>query len=67
MKSVGDASRFLNSQHQLWFTFGLLLGQALVQVEADITNEGINLADNPALITVLEMAFGDLYHVATAE
>jgi hypothetical protein len=30
-----------------------------VQVEAYITNDGINLADVPALFIVLEMAFRD--------
>jgi hypothetical protein len=43
------------------------VGQAFAQVKAYITDEGINLADIPALITVLEMAFRDPDHVAIAE
>jgi predicted transcriptional regulator len=43
------------------------LGQAFVQVEAYITNEGINLADVPALIAVLKTAFRDPDYVATVE
>jgi hypothetical protein len=36
-------------------------------VEAYITDKGINLTDVPAVITVLETAFGNPNHVATAE
>jgi hypothetical protein len=43
------------------------MGQVFTQVETNITDEGINLTDLPALITVLETAFGDPNHVATAE
>jgi hypothetical protein len=67
MKLAGNASHFPNPQHQLRYTFGLLVGQAFMQVEAYITNEGNNLTDVPALITVLEMAFRDPDHVVTAE
>jgi hypothetical protein len=67
MKLAGDASRFPNPQHQLQYTFELLVGQAFVQVKAHITNKGINLTDLPALITALETAFGNPDHVATAE
>jgi hypothetical protein len=35
------------------------VGQAFAQVEAHITDEDINLADVPALITVLKTAFGN--------
>jgi hypothetical protein len=38
-----------------------------MQVEAYITDEGINLADVSALITVLKMAFRDPNHVMIAE
>jgi hypothetical protein len=38
-----------------------------MQVEAYITDEGINLADVPALITVLETAFVNPDYLATAE
>jgi hypothetical protein len=43
------------------------VGQAFAQVEAYITDEGIDLADVPTLIIVLKTAFGDPDHVATAE
>jgi hypothetical protein len=43
------------------------VGQVFAQVKAHFTDEGINLADVPALITVLETAFGDPDHVVTAE
>jgi uncharacterized protein YpmB len=45
----------------------LLVGKDFAQVEAYNTNEGINLADVPTLIMVLEMAFGETDHVVTAE
>jgi hypothetical protein len=67
MKLAGDDSHFPNTQHQLWYTIGLLVGQAFTQVETHITNEGINLTDVPALITVLEITFGDADRVARAE
>jgi hypothetical protein len=43
------------------------VGQAFAQVKANITDKDINLADVPALITVLETVFGDPNHVVTAE
>jgi stage V sporulation protein SpoVS len=43
------------------------VGQAFAQVEAYITDEGINLIDVPALIIVLKIAFGDQNRVVTAE
>jgi hypothetical protein len=67
MKLAGDACHFPNPQHQLQYTFGLLVGQAFVQAEAYITDEDINLANVLMLIIVLEMAFGDPDCVATAE
>jgi hypothetical protein len=67
MKLAGDASHFPNLQHQLQYTFGLLVCQAFAQVEVNITDEGINLADVPALITGLEMAFGDPDCVVTVQ
>jgi hypothetical protein len=67
MKLAGNTSHFPNLQHQLWYTFGLLVGQAFTQVSAYITNKGINQADVSALIMVLETTFGDPNPVATAE
>jgi hypothetical protein len=64
---AGDASCFPNFQHQLWYTFELLVGQAFTQVKAYITDEGNNLADIPSLITVLEMAFRDPNRMVTAK
>jgi hypothetical protein len=43
------------------------VGQAFAQVKAYITYEGINLTDVSALIMVLETAFGNSDHMATAE
>jgi predicted butyrate kinase (DUF1464 family) len=67
MRLVDKASHFPNLQHQLQYNFGLLVGQDFVQVEAYITNEGITLTDVPALIKVLQIAFGDADRVVTAE
>jgi hypothetical protein len=67
MKLADNASLFPNLQHQLQYTFRLLVGQAFAQVEAYITNEGINLTDVLALITVLKTAFRNPDYVAVAE
>jgi hypothetical protein len=55
---VGNASHFPNPQQQLWYTCGHLVGQAFALVKANMTDEGNNLADVPALIMVLETALG---------
>jgi hypothetical protein len=67
MRLTGNASHFPISQNQLRYTFELLVGQDFAQVEVYITEEGISWAEVPASITVLEKAFGDPDHVATAE
>jgi hypothetical protein len=67
MRLAGDTSHFPNPQHQLWYTFEHLVGQAFTHVEAYITEEGINQTHVPALITILETAFRDPDHVVTAE
>jgi hypothetical protein len=67
MKQAGDVSHFSNSHQQLWYSSGLLLGQAFAQVKAYMTDKGTNLADVPALITVLETAFEDPDRMATVE
>jgi hypothetical protein len=67
MKRAHDPSHLPNSQHQLQFTFRYLVGQASAMVEASINDESINLADVPALITVLETGFVDPECVAIAE
>jgi G:T/U-mismatch repair DNA glycosylase len=67
MKLAGDASYFPNPQNQLWYNFGLLVGQAFAQVEAYIIDEGINLTEVPAIITVLKMAIRDSDGVRTVE
>jgi hypothetical protein len=67
MKLAGNTSRFLKPQHQLQYSFGLLMGQGFAQVEAYITDKGINLTDVPVLITVFEMVFEDLDRVTRAE
>jgi hypothetical protein len=43
------------------------VGQAFAQIEAYITNEGINLKDVPALIMIVETAFEDPNHVVIVE
>jgi hypothetical protein len=58
---------FPNPQSQLRDTFGLQVGQPFMQVKTYITDEGINVTDVSALITVLEMAFRDPDCVVTAE
>jgi hypothetical protein len=67
MKMASDASHFPNPQHLLPSTFGLLVAQAFIPVKAYITNEGTNQTDVPSLIRVLQNAFGESGHVATAE
>jgi hypothetical protein len=67
MRLAGDASCFLNLKDQLWYNFGLLVGQDFTQVEAYDMEEGINLTHVPALITVLKTAFGGPDGVARAE
>jgi coenzyme F420-reducing hydrogenase beta subunit len=67
MKLAGNASHFPNPQHQLRYTIGLLVGHAFAQVKTYITDKGINLTDVPALITVLQTAFGDSDCVVIAE
>jgi hypothetical protein len=67
MNLAGDTFHFPNSQYQFPYTCRLLASHAFVQVEAYITDEGINQADVPALITVLETAFRDPDDIATAE
>jgi hypothetical protein len=67
MKMTDDSSHFPNPQHELWFTFGLLVGQAFRQVEAHIASDSIKLAEVPAFITVSETASGDSDRVAIAE
>jgi hypothetical protein len=67
MKLAGDTSRFPNLQHQLRFTFRLLVSQTFTHVKAYVTEEGFNLTAILALITVLETAFGNLDRVAITE
>jgi hypothetical protein len=64
---AGDAYHFPNPQPEIQYTFGLLAGQALVQVRVFVTDEGINWPDVTGLITVLAMAFRDPDHMATAD
>jgi hypothetical protein len=54
-----QASRFPNPQHQLHYTFILLVGQSFTQVKVNIMNNGINLTHVLALIMLLETAFGE--------
>jgi hypothetical protein len=67
MELAGNASHFPNPQHQLRYTFELLVYQAFAQVKTYITDEDINLAGVPALITVLETAFGNPVHMTIEE
>jgi hypothetical protein len=66
MKLVGDAFHLPNLQHQLHYTSRLLVGQGYTQVKAYITDEGIILVHVPAVMMVLETAFGDQDCVAMA-
>jgi hypothetical protein len=67
MKLAGDASCFSNPQHQLCYTFELLMGLAFTQVETYILDSDVNLTDIPVLITILETAFGDPDSIAIVE
>ena len=67
MKLQGDAHRFTDEQHCLTYTIGLLEGRAFLQVQHNVTLEGINYKDVAALLAELEQAFGDPNRVATAE
>jgi hypothetical protein len=65
IKLATDTSHFPNSQHQLCYTFRLLVGQALAQVEGYIINNHNNLTDIPTLNMILKTAFEDTNHVIT--
>jgi hypothetical protein len=67
MKLAGNVSHFANSQYELQYMLRLLIGQDFAQVKAFITKEGINPRNVPALITVLEIAFGNPNHIVTVE
>jgi hypothetical protein len=67
MKLTSDASQFPNPQHLLQYTFGPLVSSAFTQVDAYITDEGINLADVPTLITILKTTFGELKCIMTVK
>jgi hypothetical protein len=45
LKLAGDSSCLPKPQHQLYYTFRQLAGQALTEVKAYIMDDGINLAD----------------------
>jgi hypothetical protein len=49
-----DAFSFFTSQYPPNYTFQIIECQAFAQVKAYITNDGLNLADILALITILE-------------
>jgi hypothetical protein len=64
LKLVGGASHFSKHQQQFQYTFRLQVGKAIAQVQAYMINEGMNLADVPALMTILKRVFRDRDHVA---
>jgi hypothetical protein len=67
MKPAGNATCFSDPEHQLCYSFRLLLGEAFSQVKAYIIDGSINLTNVPALINILETVFRDPECVATAE
>ena len=61
------ASSFTDEQAKLRLAVSCLTGEAMDQVQAYITDDRINLANLAALITILEIAFGNPNRVAEAE
>jgi hypothetical protein len=67
MKLTSDIYHFPNPQHPLYYTFGVLVNKAFTKVKAYIMNDSIDLADDQALITILEKAFSDPDCITIAE
>ena len=59
IKLTGNAEQFPSDQYRLAHVYGRLEGNALAQVQLHITATGITLANVPALLNVLQTAFGD--------
>jgi hypothetical protein len=66
IKLNGDAAKFPDAQHRLAYIFGLLEGKAADQIQPYVLPTGINLTDVPALLNILDRAFGDPDPVGTA-
>ena len=59
IKLTGNAKQLPSDQHRLLYVYGRLEGNALAQVQLHITEEGITLANIPALLNIVQTAFGD--------
>jgi hypothetical protein len=66
IKLNGDAAKFPDAQHRLAYIFGLLEGRAADQIQPYVLPTGINLTDVPAMLAILDRAFGDPDPVGTA-
>ena len=59
IKLTGNAEQFPSDQLRLAYVYGRLEGNALSQVQLRITATGIVLENVPALLEILQTAFGD--------
>ena len=59
IKLTSNAEQFPSDQHCLAYVYGRLEGNALAQVQPYITASGITLVNVPALLDILQTAFGD--------
>ena len=59
IKLTDNAEQFPSDQHRLAYIYGRLEGNSLAQVQPHITEEEITLANVPALLNILQTAFGD--------
>jgi hypothetical protein len=66
IKLNGDAAKFPDAQHRLAYIFGLLEGKAADQIQPYVLPTGINLTDVPAMLAILDRAFGDPDPIGTA-
>ena len=59
IKLTGNAEQFPSDQYRLTYIYGRLEGNAFAQVQPHITATGITLVNIPALLDILQTAFGD--------
>ena len=60
IKLTANAEQFPSDKHRLEYLYGHLEGNVLAQVQPHITATGIMLDNVPALLKILQTAFGDL-------
>ena len=66
IKLTGNDAKFLDVQHRLVYIFGLLEGKAADQIQPYVLPTGINLTNVPAMLAILDHAFGDPDPIGTA-